>query len=253
MENTRKKLFVDLGHSERFQGAVGIKSEVEWNRSIYPHFLQEIDQTYWEVILVPDTFTADLSSLNLVRRINWINARGNERDFVLSIHGNAVNRPEVRGVATCYKAGSEFAKLEAIKLSKAYSEATGVPLWSNGEFADTRSHHGRLGMVRDTKPFALLIEAGFVTNVLDMSVNPVAAARGIANYYNLYNPNYKKPMSEQVQPDSEMEEAVKFLKSKGIMKSSLGMENTVTRREAALMLFRLAKYLESKMSSPNTV
>jgi N-acetylmuramoyl-L-alanine amidase len=38
-------------------------------------------------------------------------------------------------------------------------------------------------MVRDTTPFALLIEAGFVTNRQDMSTDPRVAAAGIAKYY----------------------------------------------------------------------
>jgi N-acetylmuramoyl-L-alanine amidase len=79
--------------------------------------------------------------------------------------------------------GSESARLESIKLSQAYSQATGVPVWNGGAFDDRNGRFGRIGMVRDTTPFALLIEAGFVTNRQDMSTDPRVAAAGIAKYY----------------------------------------------------------------------
>ena len=110
----------------------------------------------------------------------------------------------MRGVTTCYVGGSGVAKIEAIELSTIYSQVTGVPLWLTGEFADTRSRYGRLGMVRDTEPFALLIEAGFVSNKEDMEVNPADAGKAIAHYYNLLaDPNYV-PLSSQPSNNNTM-------------------------------------------------
>jgi N-acetylmuramoyl-L-alanine amidase len=68
-------------------------------------------------------------------------------------------------------------------MSKAYSRVTGVPVWNGGAFDDRNSRFGRIGMVRATTPFALLIEAGFVTNELDMIVSPKEGARAIAEYF----------------------------------------------------------------------
>ncbi len=246
---TRAKLFVDLGHSDKWPGADGVRSEVAWNRAIYPHFMHEIDESYWEVILVPDTYTADLSAnMNLMRRINWINARATEKDFLISIHGNAASRPEVRGVTTCYVGGSDFARLEAIKLSQAYSETTEVPVWLTGEFADTRSRYGRLGMVRDTKPFALLIEAGFVTSPEDMKVNPLAAGRGIANYFNSYNPNHKQAMPTAPASD-ESTDALNALKDLKIMNDISNPDRPVTRRELALIQFRTIAHVHELITT----
>lgn len=247
----RKKLFVDLGHSAAWAGASGFISEVSWNRKIYPYFLQELDQQFWEVILVPDEFKLDLSAnMNLTRRINWINARATEKDYLISIHGNAASRPDARGVTTCYIGGSDFARIEATKLSQAYSEATGVPLWSNGEFADTRSRHGRLGMVRDTKPFALLIEAGFVTNQADMAIAPVAAARGIANYYNSYNPNFKKTMPD-ITADQEAEKFIKLFLEKGFIKTRAGLEVPMVKRESIIMAGRILEEFQKMLVAAN--
>ncbi len=184
----QRKLFVDLGHSKRWPGAVGIKAEVDWNRAIWAS-LQPMLQALcvkkgWTLVPVPTNFLIELSANNnLVQRIKWINARSKPSDLLLSIHGNAATNSNVRGVTTCFMGGSESARLEAIKLSQAYSQATGVPIWNGGAFDDRDGRFGRIGMVRDTTPLALLIEAGFVTNAVDMNTNSQTASKGIASYF----------------------------------------------------------------------
>lgn len=184
----KRKLFVDLGHSAKWPGAIGVKSEVAWNRAIYrelePLLRGVCLQKGWELIAVPEAFFGDLTAnMNLVRRIRWINARSKPTDLLLSIHGNAATNPKVRGVTTCYMGGSESARREAVAMSRAYSRATGVPIWNGGAFDDRNSRFGRIGMVRDTMPFALLIEAGFVTNTVDMMTDARKMAAGIAAYF----------------------------------------------------------------------
>lgn len=180
-----KKLFIDLGHSKRYSGANGFRSEVAWNRLIWTHLKPLLDTKRWLVFEVPTDYATDWSSnRQLVNRINWINSRSSLGDVLLSIHGNAAANPKARGVTTCFMGGSGVAKNEASELSIAYSKATGVPVWNGGSFDDRDSRFGRIGMVRDTKPLALLIEAGFVTNHEDMLVNPAIAAKGIADYLN---------------------------------------------------------------------
>ncbi len=184
----KRKLFVDLGHSAKWPGAIGVKSEVWWNRAIYrelePLLRGVCLQKGWELIAVPEAFFGDLTAnMNLVRRIRWINARSKPTDLLLSIHGNAAANPKVRGVTTCYMGGSESARREAVAMSRAYSRATGVPIWNGGAFDDRNSRFGRIGMVRDTMPFALLIEAGFVTNELDVLVDVKKSAKGICSYF----------------------------------------------------------------------
>jgi len=180
-----KKLFIDLGHSVKYPGANGVKSETAWNRSIWSSLGSLINSKKWQVILVPADYVTDWSSnRQLINRIAWINKRAAPTDYLLSIHGNAAANPNVRGVTTCYMGGSESSRLEAVKLSESFSKATKVPVWNGGAFDDRNARFGRIGMVRDTKPWALLIEAGFVTNKDDMAVDPKIAAQGIANYYN---------------------------------------------------------------------
>lgn len=182
-----KKLFIDLGHSKRYPGAIGIKSETDWNRAIWQQLKPLLDQNKWEILEVPTDYLTDISSnRQLINRISWINKRSKPTDFLLSIHGNAASNPSARGVTTCYMGGSKSAQIEASKLSQQYAQTTGVPVWSGGAFDDRDGRFGRIGMVRDTTPFALLIEAGFVTNALDMKVDPLVAAKAIAAYFNSF-------------------------------------------------------------------
>lgn len=182
-----RKLFVDLGHSKKYPGASGVTTEVQWNRAIWTHLSPLLDRKMYEVQLVPDKYVTDWSgNRNLINRINWINKRSTAQDFLLSIHGNWAANPKVRGVTTCYMGGSKSAQNEAEQLSTVYAQITQVPVWHSGAFDDRNARFGRIGMVRDTKPFALLIEAGFVTNREDMAINIVNAAKAIAQYYNTF-------------------------------------------------------------------
>lgn len=181
-----RTLFVDLGHSSKFPGASGVRSEVLWNRSIWARLKDLLDATKWRVVLVPESYgwTDLTSNINLIHRISYINKNCKDGDWVLSIHGNAATNPKVRGVTTCYMGGSEFMRQKALGLSRAFSQTCGVPLFGDGSFDDRTGRFGRIGMVRDTRPPALLIEAGFVTNADDMKVDLATAATAIAHWFN---------------------------------------------------------------------
>lgn len=182
-----RNLFVDLGHSAKFPGANGIKPEILWNRTIWLRLKDLFDLKKWNVILVPDDFGwKDLrsSNINLINRIRFINSKCVAGDWVLSIHGNAATNPAARGFTTCYMGESAYMRRMAQALSFSVLKAASMPVWNGGTFDDRTGRFKRIGMVRDTKPPALLVEAGFVTNKQDMAVDPALIARGIANFFN---------------------------------------------------------------------
>lgn len=186
-----KKLFIDLGHSKKFPGASSSAlktSEVAFNRAVLPELKKLLTSNKWQVIEVPTDYGKLDTSANrqLINRINFINRNGSVEDFLISIHANATSNSNVRGVTTCYMGGYETARREAAKLSKTYAQVTGIPIWNGGTFDDRDHQYGRIGIVRDTEPFALLIECGFVTNAKDMAVSPKKAAEAIAKYYNTF-------------------------------------------------------------------
>ena len=183
-----RQLFIDLGHSQKFPGASGVKAETVWNRQIWTYLRSKIDIDRWQIVVVPDAYATDVipsANLNLVKRIAWINSHCKDGDWVFSIHGDS-GPADVRGVTTCFMGGSSYAQALARECSQTYSKITGVPLFGDGAFDDRTSRFKRLGMVRDTRPLALLIEAGFVTNTHDMAVPPDLAATAIAAFLNAH-------------------------------------------------------------------
>lgn len=228
----KRKLFIDTGHSVKYQGA---KGEIEWVRKIAEKLYPLLDTTYWDVIKVPDVHPGESSaSSSLIKRIRWINDHGDANDMLISIHANAAGNVNARGVETCYYSGSQKSKEEALRLSKAYSTATGVPLFNDGLMGDAEGRFGRLGMIRDTQPFSLLIECGFVSNKEDMSIDPSLAARGIANYLNSFN---HMPETTPIQSD-ELTLVLQELNKRQVIKDISNPHRQVTLAEVALIVHR---------------
>lgn len=176
------QLFIDLGHSAKYQGANGVRNEVKHVRDVWSH-LKAMIHPFFDVILVPDSYPTDKgASTNLLSRVRFINGKSKEPSFLISLHGNA-SGAKARGIETVYMGGSNEAKALASELSKAVSIATGSPMRrGDGSLDDRKTPHGRIAMVRDTKPFALLIELGFVTSVQDMDIPAEKYAEGIAKF-----------------------------------------------------------------------
>ena len=244
----KRKLFIDTGHSVKYPGASGFKSEVDWVRAIADKLEPLLDNTYWDVIRVPDTYPNETASITLVRRVGWINANGTSNDVLISIHANSDDNASARGVEVCYMGGRKEDDLavtvnlrtESLRLAMAYSRATGVPLHNGGTNADVNSRfkdntgQGRLGMVRDTKPLAFLIECGFVSNKDDMSIDPSLAASGIANYLNSYN---HMPNHPNTQPD-ETTLVLQELNKRQVIHDISNPNRPVTLAEVAFIVYR---------------
>lgn len=176
---------IDLGHSKKFPGANGVKSEIAWNREIWKELKPLLDVKKWSILEVPTDYPTDTSSTRqLINRIAWINKRAKPEDFLLSIHANAFSDSKARGIETCYFTGSKIAEKYATMLTKSIMASTGVPMHGDGAYEDIAPPRGRIAMVRDTKPFALLVECGFVTSPKDMAVSARKYAEGITKFWN---------------------------------------------------------------------
>jgi N-acetylmuramoyl-L-alanine amidase len=228
----KRKLFVDTGHSVKYPGA---KGEVEWVRKIAEKLYPLLDTTYWDVVKVPDFYPGEISaSTSLIKRIKWINDNGGQDDMLVSIHANSAANVNARGVETCYYSGSDKSKEEALRLSKAISTSTGMPLFNDGLMGDAEGRFGRLGMIRDTQPFALLVECGFVSNKDDMLIDPTLVARGIANYLNSFN---HMPENTNTQPD-ELNLVLQELNKRQVITDISNPLRQVTLAEVALIVYR---------------
>jgi len=176
-----RTLFVDSGHTARFQGA---KDEAERNEKLADVFCAYAKRIGWKIVRVPREYPNDKSSNgNLINRIKWINEHYVDGDWLLSIHHNASESQKAQGVEVCYMGGSEYMRNMASSLATRVAQEAGMKLRGTGAFDDRKGRFGRLGMVRDTKPCSLLLEAGFITNGQDRAVPLSVVGKAIAEWF----------------------------------------------------------------------
>lgn len=106
------------------------------------------------LVLVP-------TDLGITARAKWINARCKDGDVVIELHMDS-GPTSAEGCTTFFHAGSSYAENKAKEFQMEYTRVTGLK--GRGVKPDTATRHGRLGIVRETKPLALLLEMGFLTN-----------------------------------------------------------------------------------------
>ena len=123
----------------------------------------ELKKIYGDrIMLVPRHYS-------LVKKINWINKKLKASDYLLSFHLNSFILSEATGTEVWYYGGSETSRKKAEELAKIQSETLRLELrGKNGVFPDTSNRYGRLGIIRDTIPWAFLCELGFLSNPDDL-------------------------------------------------------------------------------------
>lgn len=127
-----------------------------------------------EVVVVPH-------ELDFVQGINWVNARYKnlEDGFALEVHKNAT--VNAHGVETWFYGGDGQSQRYGQIIVDHLAAVTGLP--NRGTKPDTSNRWGRLGWIRDTNPWAILVECGFISEGGD-PVGPAANdqyAEGLKN------------------------------------------------------------------------
>lgn len=105
-------------------------------------------------------FTYDLPT-----KIKWANKVGKSSDLLIEVHMDSFAETSTGGTVY-YLTESDLAKHWAEKMAVTLAMSTG--LQNRGAKGDTTNRHGRLAIVRDTKPLAFLLEMGFISNPEDM-------------------------------------------------------------------------------------
>lgn len=184
----KNQLIIDQGHDPKYPGANGVKPEVDWVRKIGGLLVQELAafSASLDIAVVPDGLGGGSGNGNLINKIAWINKNARAGALLISLHGDGATNPNARGITICYYTGSTFAQNLATKMLGFVKTATNVPAFGGGIMGDMSGRFGRLGMIRDTKPLALLVENGFVSNAADMAVDPSLYAHGIAQFVRDY-------------------------------------------------------------------
>lgn len=110
---------------------------------------------------------------NLRQKIDWVNKNSTRNDRLLSVHLNSSVIPAAHGSEVWYYGRSEKSYKKAKKMAELLSETMGTD--DRGAKPDKKdkhgegNRHGRLGIVRDTDPWAFLVELGFMSNTIDFS------------------------------------------------------------------------------------
>lgn len=112
-------------------------------------------------------------SLPLPAKIEYVNRWSEPGDLAVEVHLNAFDDPAVSGVEALYAAGS--VRGEALALRLAAALATGGAR-NRGAKPDTTSARKRLAWCRDTMPWAVVLEVGFLTSGDDLA--RIEASRG---------------------------------------------------------------------------
>lgn len=105
-------------------------------------------------------------SYNLKGKIKYVNKKYTEKDFLFEIHLNASTNKTAEGCEIWYYDEDVNCKDKACLGVKELSFTSNLK--SRGVFGDKQNRHGRIGIIRDTKPIAYLFEVGFISNVEDM-------------------------------------------------------------------------------------
>lgn len=95
---------------------------------------------------------------------------------LVSIHINSAGVPTARGIEAWYSSKGKAGEVDLARgLSEQVSARTGMPLRPTSVLSSSANRLGRLGILDDTVPVAVLIEIGFITNEFDARVFKDAA------------------------------------------------------------------------------
>lgn len=155
-----KRIFISAGHGGKDPGATAHgTTEFDICSRIAKELVKKLRENSIESVLVP-------LGLTLRDRIKWVNANTNAEDFLVELHMNA-GPAQATGAEGYFFTGSKLSEDLCMRFTQLYTNS--IDLRFRKVAGDTTTRHGRLGIIRDTAPMALLMELGFITNVHDLN------------------------------------------------------------------------------------
>lgn len=138
--------------------------------------------------------------LSLLSRIAWVNHNIRNDHLLIELHMNG-DIKGATGAEIFFRDGQSMDQQRGEKLLGAYVRSTGQK--SRGTKPDSTTRHGRLGILRDVRCKANLIELGFM-NAPEIELMQSKASLGLANIaLSFYNKPFlldygSKPMEQKV-------------------------------------------------------
>lgn len=219
--------YISLGHGGGDGGARANGTTENAEVAKVAELARELLQTQGvEIGIVPDG--------TLQQRTRWINS--NKVDAVIELHLDSA--PGATGCTLFYYDGfSNLAKIGEDLLS-VYSKYSTIK--SRGVKPDSSTRHGRLGIIRDTRPLAFLLELGFIQNDLYTVREKagIALAQTILQYLN-------KPLMTEIELQKWEKAALEYAKN-AINFSQDNPRSPMTRVEVAETMRKFEEYIKSK-------
>ena len=183
-------IVVDPGHGGADGGAVsadGIQ-EAGLNLTVAKMLKAQLEELGMEVIMTrqDENALASTKKADMAARRSIMNQNG--VDGVVSIHMNKFTDCSVHGPMTFYMEGSE----EGAKLAKAVIDSITGAIGAPTRLANPGDYY----VIRESKPVAVLVECGFLSNSNDVKLltDPIhqktlakAIASGVHSYFNGVN------------------------------------------------------------------
>lgn len=156
------KIIFSIGHNSNDPGAVANgTTEHEEVKKIVNKAVLELQKAGLDVLTIP-------TDLTLAQKIEWANNNSTGDDFLLAVHLNSVTDASATGTETWFYSGADDSEKFAKVIQKELVSV--LKLKDRSVHGDQTSHHGQLGIIRDTHAKTWLVELGFLSNSSDLSV-----------------------------------------------------------------------------------
>lgn len=208
------KLYLIAGHTQdKGEGAQNLQTR-ETENDIASQILLDIFPRIKKHIFT-DLCPFDLT---LEQKIKWVNSKASDDDIIVSCHLNSSPQRKEKGAMCFYYGGSEESKKKAQRFLNRYCAILDVE--NDGVKPDTSSRFGRLGIVRDTKGWAFLLEMGSINNDLDVVKNKGGEAlyQGLLALLEIKEEAAAEPekVFDDVNQSHPYFEQIKWAKEKGV-------------------------------------
>lgn len=176
------------------------------------------------------------TDLLLVPRVHWINQHVSKGCFVIEFHLDST--PGATGTSLYYMDGAHFVEGIGKDMMSKYLEVT--QLKNRGVKSDATNHHGRLAIVRDTIPMAVLWELGFIQDDLEVirSKSALGVTQAILSYLQL-------PLMTAIELQAWEKLALEYAKN-AINFSQENPRSPMTRVEVAETMRKFELYIQGK-------
>ena len=227
------KLIIDAGHTDALDpGAVANNTTehaevVRLAQYIVGRIPQLAEFSGYSVVMVP-------TGKSLTEKIQFINAQPEAALTVVSIHMNTSTSSGVSGTETYFLGGDAHEESQAQKVQQGVISVLGFP--DRGVKADTTTRFGRLGIIRDTKCPAYLVEIGFITNLSDLQkVHAIGGDAIIQGIRSLLNLSTSSPVTPIPMPNNTLPSTVAFKQYEGIIDQIFAEGRDISKQETDLL------------------